>query len=223
MHQRAGFVFCPVFFCSIPMSADISTYLAVHWFAFFMLHHSASSVEGTALEWLTYSRTVWGPHTTWRSERRKMSWIYWLYCSICHLLREEQFPCVIGGDCSGGGYNCRHDGAGDVASSQHFSQCGRTCWRGPRDVSDMWLETWFIPCTMIFLNFVNTNKYTVLQSIYILLLFSSYLSLQRLIPLLIITTHRIYYLYNNNILCVIYIIILTETALLTSKQLYVYC
>jgi len=76
---------------------------------------------------------------------------------------------------------------------------------------------------MIFLNFVNTNKYTVLQSIYILLLFSSYLSLQRLIPLLIITTHRIYYLYNNNILCVIYIIILTETALLTSKQLYVYC
>jgi hypothetical protein len=30
MHQHAGFVFCPVFVYSIPTSADIPAYLAVH-------------------------------------------------------------------------------------------------------------------------------------------------------------------------------------------------
>jgi hypothetical protein len=34
---------------------------------------------------------------------------------------------LVGGDCNGGGGdNCPHDGAGDV-TSQHFSQCGRSC------------------------------------------------------------------------------------------------
>jgi len=97
MHQRAGFVFCSVFVYSIPTSVDLSTNLVVRWFAFFMLHHSASSVEGTALEWITYNRTVWGPHTTWRSDRRKMSWIYCPYCSICQPLWKKQFPHVSGG------------------------------------------------------------------------------------------------------------------------------
>jgi len=94
MNQCAGFVLCSVFIYSIPMLADVFTYLVVRWFAFFMLHHS--SVQGTASEWVTYSRTVWEPHITWRSVQRKMSWIYWLFCSIFKLLCEKQFPCVSG-------------------------------------------------------------------------------------------------------------------------------